>query len=233
MSLQHAAAVTEVGKQTNRPVVVIGMAQCALLDMKVRSVYDDWTHCDAFVPGAMAWLAQQPPGTVVLASANSIIDQEHASITDRATDERATSPATRAALWERGLTRTMQQLREIGHNVLLVNVTPLIEEAITFRERCSLVRLHTRGCVVSEDLAELDRIQARSLGSEHRAASAAGVRELDLRADICPHSVCRTQIGSRLDLRRRAHHDRGEPATRASFRGSTGRFVDSERCRKA
>jgi peptidoglycan/LPS O-acetylase OafA/YrhL len=199
---QYVPGVGKAAAEAHRTLTVATAGGCPLIDVEVHQQGASWAECRDWYVDAVDWLEDQPKATIVVASANRFLEDDDFRLEDPTDGHIASDPAGKQRIWQAGLTRTFAALRDSGHDVLQVNVSPQL-----FRTRDDFVPWDPRQCSFPELLGDVadcgvtrsrsftDALQRRALAAEHGAAEATGIRELDLRDEICRGSTCSTNRG--------------------------------------
>tara|TARA_R110002110_G_scaffold318110_1_gene530887 strand:- start:27080 stop:29026 length:1947 start_codon:yes stop_codon:yes gene_type:complete len=150
--------------------------------------------CRSFVENSTLELARTRPDAVVIASSSSqYIDGDRWSFEDPATGDVAQTPEEKARLWTEGLTRTLKRLTDVGIEVVVVHVVPIIPN-FDSRECSALGLIANSGrCTPSLTLDEADEFRQRAVQAELVAAARAGATTLDVAGELCPDGVCATR----------------------------------------
>ena len=197
---QLLAGLGLAGQRLDRPVVALWMPGCPFIDRTVERPSWDPEPCDEHNRQVLAFLSRATPGTVVVASSAEYVDARDVRVSRPGTSP-ATTPAAKAAAWTDGLAGTVADLRPL-HDVVIVQTLPhpggvLPDSSARVSPlECGVVELLARDdCAVTVSLAEEDARQGRQLAALSDAAGAAGVRLVDLRADVCPGDACSARRG--------------------------------------
>ncbi len=181
-------------------------------------VPDGVRHCPDLA-SSLHWLAEQPPGVVVLAvESDSYVDNE---VLDLGT----TGRAQRAAAWELALAATVRPLLAAGHRVVIVHPAPRFW---TWRPgTCNgpLVRRSPHDCGQRIRRSDAQAWRAAAMGAERSVGLLPGVSTVDPFDAMCDAQVCRTNLGNRW-LARDADHVTVELSTSLApaFAAAIGRI---------
>jgi peptidoglycan/LPS O-acetylase OafA/YrhL len=198
---QYGGAVLAAGEDTRRTVVLTASAGCSINLVEIEKKHQGSAGCLRLAQGAVDYLKKLGgTPTVLMVSANEVVDDERFVLIDPRTGERAGNTAGKARIWERGLIRTYTELTEAGVRVINVTAMPhFVKNGVTWgpwecRNRALHFDVDSCGQVMS--LAEGNRRHAAGLQAEENAVAATGVEVLDLRDEICPNGTCSTNHGN-------------------------------------
>jgi peptidoglycan/LPS O-acetylase OafA/YrhL len=186
---QYNFPVVQAGSELHRKVTLATTPGCALVvvDPPVDATCADATR------EALRWLDAQPPSIVVVSSANWV-------------------GAGMAAAWGVGMRATYADIQKRGH--LVVHVMSLPHFATTDDKwlpyNCPFLAIHrdpTR-CGRTKTIDELTKAWSPGLTAE--LTGVANVRRLDLNSTVCPHGICRTNLGDRWIFRDGTHISEAE-----------------------
>ncbi len=195
----YADTVVEAAERAGRRITVATIPSCQLADLAtarpgVRLGF--LVDCHARYADTLAWLAEQPPSTVIVVSGSSIPDLDRFVLVDDAGTVYS-GGAKKQAAWAASLERSYTAIQERGHHVVPVELIPQWAESdgTGWSPRsCRLVDLlrDRSSCEREESRAAMDREQEHSLAAATEAASAAGVTPLPVRDVLCPDELCGT-----------------------------------------
>ena len=138
------------------------------------------TRCGDYVENTFAWLSDQDPGTVVIATSGG-------QYFDKSADPREARD---------GLRRTILALEEMGHEVLIVEPIPFIRRAgkdpYWTPASCPMFSIATGACSQKMPLREAEMEQGAGWNVIREVAEENGARTLDVSHSICPSDSCLT-----------------------------------------
>ncbi|MGN7246442.1 acyltransferase family protein [Janibacter anophelis] len=126
---QFTEALIGASERLGRPLVVATRGGCPMVDVETRvkgSAGLPAQGCRAWFNDAKTWLADQEPGTVVIAGAGE-------AITDRSLEVRgqqglwSSDEATKSDLWRQGSRAASKAVDAAGHDVVVVAPIPHLE----------------------------------------------------------------------------------------------------------
>jgi peptidoglycan/LPS O-acetylase OafA/YrhL len=218
-------SVIAASRALGRPMTMRTAAACPFIDVhrQVGTTYEAPDRaCRQYYETTLAWLEGQRAGTVVIASTEGYWSGGEAAIGPTPQDVSRVVTARSAALTS-GLTRTVEALREAGHDVVLVQSVP--HPAFTGHtgvpESCSVLALATRTCVLSVPRAEVETVQAPSRATIAEVAASTGATVLDLRESFCDATSCSLDRDGELLYQDPMH------LTVAASRAFTSRFAEA------
>ena len=201
----HAGQLSEAalgaGERLSRPIVVGTRGACPFIDevLLVDGRIDQ--ACATFVTESLAWLADQPPGDVIVA--NSVGYVTMPSVALRGEDGAWTlDPTVKQGAYVRGLGRTVEKLVRAGHRVHVLLPIPGFPTTLDsptpwYPSQCStavaLVRIADCGRTRARDAVE-----AETADIEDALRTEVGERGgalVDLRDHLCSASSCATNDG--------------------------------------
>ncbi len=206
----YADGLARVAQDEDRPLVIATAQGCPFLDVQARHPAYNWGPCHRLYEDTLAWLDTQDPALVVMASANGWVDLDGTVMRDPATGASATTAAERGELWRAGSVRTYDALAAAGHTVVQLSAVPhfVFDDGRPWGpEACSwsVSRDDPSRCGTSLTRSQADADQRYGLQAERTAAREAGVTYVDLRREVCPEDVCRTNDGNTWIYRDGAH----------------------------
>ena len=207
--------VVAAGNALGWDVTVATSHGCPFLDLFRRTSLDptfDTQPCHDQVQQTVAELVDRRPAVVVIAM-SSVEYIEPSSEHLRSPDEpsEASTPAAKAALWERGLVQVLEPLEQAGIPVLVVHPVPQFAEVLGdgwSAETCPAGQIWLgMQCGIERSRADVDRERARAVAAEERAVAEVGgaTATLDLADDLCPEGRCSTDRGG-VQIYRDATH---------------------------
>jgi peptidoglycan/LPS O-acetylase OafA/YrhL len=192
-----------------RPLTLITLFGCPFKDVFMQSPnlpsYRSQKVCRQGYEGAMRWLGEQPPGTVVISELNSEYRRTDVAF-GLQSEAIAASPAGRTQVLDEALTSTIVTLKHAGHSVLLVQAAPDFEYPVTFDPlRCTWGQLRADTCIARMPRSVADSIQQLERSALRKIATQTGSDLFDPRDFFCSSDECTTQ-GRGVDLYRDAFH---------------------------
>lgn len=197
-------AVTGAGVLLGRPVVVSTSNACPFLEGEwYVSFNPDWWNeqCRDYVTGTIDWLKSQPSGTVVVSSlAGTWLNPDY--VYPAEAGGAFLGASEREALYRDRLRRTVVDLYQAGHDVVLVQDTP---RGLSNPLECTTVAVVRGTCETTAPISavlanrEVDRQVIQSTADE------TGARVIDLLTRLCPDSLCSSRMGD-LILYRDSDH---------------------------
>lgn len=182
-------AVIGAGQELNRPVVISTTTACPFIAIAWTFSLEGpkWNDdCRAYVSGTQAWLASQPPGTVVISSiAGNWLNPDF--VFDTADGQPIPSPEERETLYANALRKTVVGLYQSGHDVVLVQDGP---RGISNPQMCPMVAILKDSCTSTVPIAgflsnrEVDRQIINNVASD------TGAKVLDLLLALCEGESC-------------------------------------------
>ena len=186
-------AVIGVGQALGRPVTIYTVHGCPFMDVSdyvdLKATSDP---CPSYVGRTLEWLAQQPPGLVILSSTSSPNTPPQYYVGD--SEPWSTNHASEEYL-RSILTKTVQELQSDGNAVLMVQPVPHFSKApyeLAY-DRCSLLHIVRSTCNQEVPVDFIDRAQGNLRSSISATAAMTGSSTLDLRSYFCPDRICVTQ----------------------------------------
>ncbi len=195
-------AALVAGQQLGRPLVISTTQGCPFIDtyMELESGASWWSSsdCRAYVDDRLAWLKQQPPGTVVISNDDSYWRQEGFAI---GVDPNAltTDPDDRLRIYREALTKTVDAIESTGHHVVLVQTIPHFSWSPA---TCTMWEVWTGDCATSSPIP-VEAKGVRDIVDSVAKATNAGV--IDLQAYLCPDGTCRTEADGVVRYRDGGH----------------------------
>jgi peptidoglycan/LPS O-acetylase OafA/YrhL len=196
---QYAEALLEVGRTTDRTVILATAPGCSFLD--VRILVPRLELCSDFYEDALAWIRSQEPMQVVVASANEFVDDPQREFRDPVTRETSDDVQVKARMWQSSLERSFAELRASGSSVVQVSAIAHFYNASSqpwSPTNCTFfaLRRDVTSCGESMPRQVADRMQLHGLAAESAAAREAAVPVIDIRSVLCPRELCTTNRGS-------------------------------------
>lgn len=186
-------------------------AGCPFADVVRRApALADGDGCRKAVQDSVDDLVERKPSLVVLAmSSNEWMHTPSNLLEDPETGEVGRTPREKAAIYEAGLRRVLQELDEAGIPTAVVHTVPQFNETLGGSwkaETCPAIQIYLDRCGGSRSLAGVEREQALAVGAEDGAVE--GLRAstaVDTDDVVCRDGRCSTSRGD-LRLYRDAAH---------------------------
>ena len=197
----YADMVAEAAEQTGRRVTIATIPSCQVDDvaMSRKGVRPNFLiDCLGRYDDTLAWLAEQPPSTVLVASGAATPDLTNFVLLDADGTVYEDGEAKQAAL-QASLERSYDAIGRLGHQVVAIELAPQWKEpdntGWTPRD-CSVidVLIDAETCERHLDRASMDAQQQRTLAAARSAADATGTQVLAVRDVLCPDDMCGTTI---------------------------------------
>ncbi|MBS1849296.1 MAG: acyltransferase [Actinobacteria bacterium] len=208
----HAWAIAPVMiSEANRAGYDINMLfrpGCPFADVvRVDSDPRDRKMCAEFVKGNTTWIELTRPSLVILVSnEDTYVSANNYRLRDPVTGETAADPASRAAVWRDGLTRTLHGIVATGVPTVVVSTVPQIPP---FELRlCPAWRLWTDppGCARTLPRTTVDQNQALGRRATREAVDAVpGSTLVDFEDELCGATTCSTWYHRRWTYRDDTH----------------------------
>lgn len=210
---QFTEGLVEAGRELRRPVTVVAMGGCGLVDLRTSEPQASKTAaCAKWVESAHAWLKQAEPGTVILATAGEGIMYPDVSYAHWSGGSWQSTTSGKSKVWATGLESALRQVKAAGHEPLVVRTIPHIpgEGGAQWWNPNSCPAgawiLGGNGCAaVGPMLGQETLRQQPILSAEASALRATGAQSLDLRQELCPGERCSTRSGDRWRFRDGLH----------------------------
>ncbi|GAB3816135.1 acyltransferase family protein [Tessaracoccus terricola] len=189
----------EAGREAGRPVFSATASACPfLLDVTIRDVRHDQSlddDCHSYVTDSLDYLADAPQGTVVIANSQHYPFQREVGLGPGDGDPEGDFETKLQATRE-GLEAAVAQIRELGHQVVIIQGTPLWIGANHWESReCTTLAVLRQECGQQMTLAEGDEQQGRARGVVEEVAAHTGATVWDSWMELCEEGVCSTHDG--------------------------------------
>lgn len=189
----------EAGREAGRPVFSATASACPfLLDVTIRDVRHDQSlddDCHAYVTDSLAYLEDAPKGTVVIANSQHYAFQREVGLGPDAGDPEGDFETKLQATRE-GLEAGVRRIRELGHQVVVIQGTPLwIGDNHWESRECTTLAVLRQECGRQMTLAEGDEQQGRARGVVEEVAARTGAVVWDSWMELCEEGVCSTHDG--------------------------------------
>jgi peptidoglycan/LPS O-acetylase OafA/YrhL len=190
--------LNEVAMSLDRPLIVSTAADCPFLDVYRVSQWGPAADraCRDYVEGGMAWLAEQRPGTVVLAGTIRYAGDSTYGL-GPTQGEAATDSTGRIRALSTGLASTVRALRDEGHEVVTVLPTYRVDYWTTpiTMDRCSTWSLLRATCPTDIPTSRMPSWQNAYRDEVRRVAAESGATAVDMQPWQCPEGVCSSRSG--------------------------------------
>ena len=183
--------LVDATKAAGRPLAAQTSAGCPVLDPSLQGLESGVdAACLTWIDRTLAWVEEQPPGTVVLANSDQYwTSPDGPGRADGGTEP--PSPSAGVTAMGTALSSTIERLKAAGHEVVIVQTVPHFAGDYPWNAaECTLFATLNGACTQEMPLQyALDR-SAQVRSSVAAVASATGVELLDFAADLCPESTC-------------------------------------------
>lgn len=192
-----SAGFIRAGELVDRPVIVATASGCPMLDVYVAfpGSHPSFTRdCRSYFEGSLEYLLESEPTTVVLSASDLYWRDETTAVGMDATDLSAERDR-KLEIGRQAWTRTVDELRKAGHEVLLVQDVPRWSDEYYWNPlECTGLELITSGaqCVRTMPLDFAQERQGEVWRSLSDVAEARGVELLDPIPLLCPNGACST-----------------------------------------
>lgn len=187
---QFSEALAGGAKALHLTARVFTLHACPIIGVTPVTRDDDGNRCRRRATDVLAYLERQEPSVVILAAASTAYVNQRSVHLLGPGNQLASTPEAKARLWREALGATITELRRRGHRVVVVPVIPYFDWAPS---TCSVLRdLLFGSCGEMLDLSTVEQGQRLSRDAEISAASDAGAQVWDLRPELCPGRICRT-----------------------------------------
>lgn len=180
---QFAEATISATEQLGRPLTIATSGSCPLITTLAAEEPLSSPDCESFVNQSIAWLREQEPATILIGmSGNYVTEEFEARLTTR-------------------LIRSIDALRERGHQIILFQAIPQFPEWSPYS--CSVVDvlLEPQGCGVAVGRSAMDHRQAPAIRLFENAAKNTGAEIINVRNDLCTEQACTTNVGDQWAYR--------------------------------
>lgn len=189
-------AVAEAGRQLDRPVIVTTTNACPFLDVSLDRLDKaaDWDGaCRGFVQGTLEYLVSNAErGTVIISNVDTYWDEGGYAI-GATSDARSAEPAAKLVALREGLTRTVESLKQAGHEVLVVQTIPRWAGQDNWATAgCTVARIRADGCEQSMPVERALSRQGAVRDVIADIATETGAAVFDPWPVLCPDAVCST-----------------------------------------
>jgi peptidoglycan/LPS O-acetylase OafA/YrhL len=179
-----------------RPLTMIDVPGCPFKDVYVQAPHmapdRDQKACRQLYESAMSWLVARPAGTVVIAELNGTYRLRDAAV-GRRPQNLSSNPDDRTQALDQGLTSTIEELKQAGHSVLLVQAAPDFTYPVKFDPlRCTLGELQAGSCTTTIPRSLADSVQDIERSSVRTIAARTGSDIWDPRSFFCTNEECST-----------------------------------------
>jgi hypothetical protein len=160
------------------------------------------------VTDSVAALVEQKPALVIVASSSSQWVNNDGTLIDPRSGEKASTPETRAGVWQDGLTTVLRDLEQAGIPTVVVHPVPHFGDVKEdwLPATCPAVRIFAKSCGTSIDRGRVERQQQPARDAENRAVAAVpGSTAVDFTDVLCSPVACVTDRDGRWLFRDAAH----------------------------
>ena len=202
---QFTESIIGVAKNLNRPAWISVTTSCPFveniqLDVEYVSPYfletigsSEFSHCKDYVGSVEKYLSGSRPGLVVI----STLDQywwDAAITASVGGTPSSNSFNSKAQIYRNGLLTTVNNLKAMGHQVLLVQSIPTYRNPLPIWDPtlCTYFQIVSEGCKGEIGLEKIEELQSLSRQAVNQTASLTGAKVLDLRDYFCNETVCST-----------------------------------------
>lgn len=202
---QFTETIIGAAKNLNRPAWISVTTSCPFveninLEVEYVSPYflekigsSEFYHCKDYVSSVEKYLSASRPGLVVI----STLDQYwwdpaiSASVGNKPSSSAFNS---KAQTYRDGLLSTVNNLKSMGHQVLLVQSIPTYRNPLPIWDPtlCTYFQIVSESCKGQTSLETVEKLQALSRQSITQTAALTGAKVLDLREYFCDQKVCST-----------------------------------------
>lgn len=180
-------------ESTGRPVVGLSEDGCSYLSVSLDlgdAARND--VCGRYAADTEAHLKTAEPGLVVIANSNVWFGNSRPEAIGPLGEPPERTPEGKLAALSSGLVQSVGSLREVGHDVLIVQAVPHWGDHSGALDwgACSVVDIVTVGCVATMPMADVTARQGAVADVVEAAADQSGARTLDLSEQVCPGGTC-------------------------------------------
>jgi hypothetical protein len=191
-----AAAANQAGYN----FTVATYSDCPFVDLAIQNALGPAAsqRCRRFVTKSLDDLVAHPPRLAILAASAPLYLSNATKFRDPETTDRPTSdPAGKAALWTKGLSRTLGRLKSAGIPTVVVHTVPQWQNWGARSCAEARVYLAPRSCGTDQSHAEVTTFLANALAADNQALRATpGTVGVDFLADLCEPQKCVTNRGN-------------------------------------
>lgn len=168
----------------DRPLFALSISSCPFLPATETSLPEDSSErCQTYYNQTMQWLKKQPAGTVVMA-----------------TTGRGGADQDEANAYRNGRLNSIQQLKALGHSVVLLQPIPFIPQNYSDGKPwdprgCSIASLVVDRCGINWPLTSSSEQQQLIWNANEDLALQEAVHVLDLSDELCTSGFCDTNRG--------------------------------------
>lgn len=216
---QFVEALSRAGQITRRSLQAFTSPSCPFVSrLRVTTVgksdffppgfprSGEFDHCPSYVKFTLAWLTTARPGIVFISGLDQYWWDPHLGAAI-ANEPRKTDPGSKATLFEKALTATVQQLQDAGHKVVIVQSIPTFRNPrpIWDPSSCSAYSLLRGACAREVSRSFVEQLQRPSRNAIVGVATTTGATVLDLRDLLCDARDCSTTKGGKWMYRDATH----------------------------
>jgi peptidoglycan/LPS O-acetylase OafA/YrhL len=208
--------VVDAAKRNGNSILLYSSYACSFLVdpvVKTDASVSRNAECSASTKRAMKFLGDQSPGLVILAMGDSywwdpvfgVMSAEGVVVTDR---------KSKGRFLESSLEKTVSQIQELGHKVVLVQPTPVwVDDHTWDPSTCTTISVVFRQCQRIAPLESILSVQGPSRDTMKRVSESTGAKLLDAWPELCGKSTCDTGNSSFVKYRDARHISVGQSAS--------------------
>ena len=214
-------AVILSAEESDRPVYIFTGSSCPLLIgtklvPPVESNKRSWDHCERYVQRSVDWIEKSEPGLIIIASSDEYWWNESIGIVDSDGDQ-VFETTEKAALYSESLERTVNFLKPLSTQIVLVQSIPTYSKANWDPNKCSALAIADGMCIGKLKLQEVELLQKSSREALARVSEALDVKVLDLRSRYCNQEYCSTSVEGQNAYRDSSHISVSESSELKTF----------------
>ena len=192
-ALQLFPGLSLAADDQNKALTIAFRHSCSSDGVVMELRGDRYTECEAFWDGALAEIEQDPPDTIVLASALEYYVSSDTNTVQNAAGDFVSEPDERAEIYGPAFVDLVDRLTSMVDNVVYVGITPTFDEWRP--EECSFAvwRSNAERCGPTRSRADVDQTRAYALEVQDQIVATPGVEFLDLDPLLCPGDPCSTE----------------------------------------
>jgi peptidoglycan/LPS O-acetylase OafA/YrhL len=197
--------VVQTGHDLGRPVWIATTNACPFVDLQVRSTKpgSDNPGCRSYVKGTLEFLKHAEAGLILISNFDGYWSTDKMIEAGTSTADLSAEPSQKLEAFATGLSRTVNELRTAGHQVLVFQTIPHARNWAP--TKCSVLTILRGGCIVTRTLQEAleDQLAVRAVIAAVTHASKVSV--WDPARSLCPDDYCSTEAPSFVRYRDVAH----------------------------
>lgn len=201
-------AVIGAGERLDRPVTIATIDTCPFFDVYLERLSGPdpfFEPCRYYVEETVAWLAEQPPGVVIISNSDEVYLDPDVAL-GLSPDSMTTDLDEKVEARADGLADVVPLLQESGHAVLLVQTVPHFLEPYSYEPGvCSSRSIQAGRCGESMPLVFVDEQQGAPREAVEDAAERTGAGVLDLWDTLCRGGTCSTRTDAMVWYRDSFH----------------------------